>query len=81
MINSTLSIGVEGVQRGINDARRHAQEIASAGASGEAGFVDITRPLFELQNDLRQVQASAEVISVVDEIVTTTLDAIRSNDK
>lgn len=81
MIKSVLSIGVEGVQRGVNNARTHAQEIATAGTSADAGFVDFARPLFELQNDLRQVQASAEVISVADEIITATLDAIRGRDE
>lgn len=75
MIKPILASGVEGIQKGLNGARQHAQEIASAGASSESGFTDFVRPLVELQNDLHQVQASAQVIRTVDKILTATLEA------
>ena len=82
MIKPILATGVEGIQKGLNGARQHAQEIASAGASSDAGFADFVQPLVALQGDLHQVQASAQVIRTVDEILTATLDATRQrNDR
>ena len=74
-INSILSTGVQGIQRGLSSAREHAQEVASFGTTNqEASVSGLTEPLIGLRQDLSQVQASAKVVSTVDELLNSLLD-------
>jgi len=71
-INSILAAGVEGVQRGVNSAREHAQEIASFGTTKQsASLSGLAEPLIALRQDLSQVQASAAVVSTVDDLLNS----------
>lgn len=71
-INSILATGVQGIQRGLSSAREHAQEVASFGTTNQAGsFSGLAEPLIGLRQDLAQVQASAKVVSTVDEMLNS----------
>lgn len=75
MVNSILATGVQGVQRGLNDARENAQTIAS-NVTGSP--IDLAEPLLSLKLNLVQVQASGKVVEVVDEILSS-ITEIRDN--
>ncbi len=71
-INSVLATGVQGIQRGLESARENAQKIASFGTTSEnTSLSGLAEPLVALRQDLAQVQASAEVVSTVDELLSS----------
>jgi len=73
-IDSILSAGVQGVQRGLNSAREHAQEVANYGTTEQSPSVSgLAEPLIGLRQDLAQVQASAAVVSTVDDLLNSLL--------
>jgi len=73
-VNSILSTGVQGIQRGLNSAREHAQEVASFGTTNQnPSITGLAEPLIGLRQDLSQVQASAKVVSTVDDLLTSLL--------
>jgi len=76
MVNSILSAGVQGVQRGISAAQENAQTIAS----GSSSPAELAEPLLSLKLNLVQVQASGKVVEVVDEILSTITD-IRNDER
>ncbi len=81
---SLLQTGVAGVQAGLQRAERAAADIArvSIESSGDniAGsnddIIDIAESAVSLIEAKNQVQASAKVISVADEMLGTLLDTI-----
>ncbi|MCK4743259.1 MAG: hypothetical protein KAT25_05525 [Sulfuriflexus sp.] len=74
-INSVLSTGVQGIQRGLSGAREHAQQVASFGTTNQdASVSSLAEPLIGLRQDLAQVQASAKVVSTVDELLNSLLE-------
>ena len=74
-VNSILATGVQGIQRGLSSAREHAQEVASFGTTNqEASVSGLAEPLIGLRQDLSQVQASAKVVSTVDELLNSLLE-------
>jgi len=74
-INPILNSGVQGVQAGLASARDNAERVARFGTTESgAELGGLAEPLIGLKQDLLQVQASAEVISTVDEILTSLFD-------
>lgn len=66
---------VMGIQQGLNGLRRNAAEIASADQLSQAGSeTDLVGSLVGLQQAETQVQASAKVVSAVDEVLGTLID-------
>lgn len=66
---------VMGIQQGLNGLRRNAVEIASADQLSQAGSeTDLVGSLVGLQQAETQVQASAKVVSAVDEVLGTLID-------
>ena len=79
-INSILATGVQGIQRGLSSAREHAQEVASFGTTNQDPSASgLAEPLIGLRQDLAQVQASAEVVSTVDELLNSLLRDLNEN--
>jgi hypothetical protein len=72
-IGGAFNQAMLGVQRGLQGAQENAAKIASAGQMGgsPAGLVE---PLVGLKLNELQVQASAEVIKAVDEMLGSLLD-------
>ena len=71
-IESTLQNGVTGIQRGLDDARQAAHEIATAVDSENP--TEVVQPLVDLKEAELQVKTNAEVIRTEDEMVGTLLD-------
>ena len=75
---SVLSVqneALQGIQRGIDGMRRNASEIASADQLNKAGQeTDMVGALVGLEENKTQVQASAKVVSAVDEMIGTLID-------
>jgi len=73
-IDGALSNAITGIQRGLSSADKHAARIASAdqlNADSPSGLVE---PLVGLQQDKLQVQASAQVLKAVDEMIGSLFD-------
>ena len=72
---SVQSEAVQGIQRGLDGLRKNASEIASADQLNKAGQgSSLEGSLLDLQQNKVQVQASAKVISAVDEVMGTIID-------
>lgn len=72
-INSVLSVGVQGVQKGFAQADRAALDIARL-STGSGDTVDLPKSLVDLKASEIQVKASAEVIKTADETIGTLID-------
>ena len=72
---SVQSSAVLGIQRGLDGMRQNAAEIASADQLNQAGQeTDLVGSLVEMEQNKVQVQASAKVVSALDEVVGTIID-------
>lgn len=72
---SVQSEAVLGVQRGLDGMRKSASEIASADQLNNAGQnTDLVSSLVDLQQSKVQAEASAKVISAVDEVLGSLID-------
>ncbi len=72
---SVQNEAIQGIQRGLDGLRRNAQEIASADQLNNAGQeTDLEGALLGLQESKTQVQASAKVVSAVDEMIGSIID-------
>lgn len=72
---SVQNEALQGIQRGLDGMRRNASEIASADQLNKAGQeTDMVGALVGLEENKNQVQASAKVVSAVDEVVGTLID-------
>lgn len=72
---SVQNEAVQGIQRGLDGMRRSASQIASADQLNRAGQeTDLAGSLVEMQQNKVQVQASAEVVSAMDEVLGTLID-------
>ncbi len=79
-INSILATGVQGIQRGLASARENAQKVASFGTTNDNPVLSgLAEPLVAMRQDLAQVQASAEVVSTVDDLLSTLLKDLNEN--
>ena len=71
-INSALTYGVAGIQKGMDGLARNAAEIASEKAmTGEQSVIE---PLIYSKLNRLQVEASVKVVSTVDEMLGFLLD-------
>ena len=71
MVDAVFQSGLEGLQTGLNRLSTNAQAIASSSGGNSA---DLAANLVDLKVAQRQVEASAAVIKVADEIVGSLLD-------
>lgn len=76
---SIQSSAVLGIQRGLDGMRKDAAEIASADQLNNAGAdtateSDVTSALVNLKQNQVQVQASAKVVSALDEVIGSIID-------
>lgn len=72
---SVQNEAVQGIQRGLEGMRRNASQIASADQLNRAGQeTDLAGAMVEMQQNKVQVQASAEVVSAMDEVLGTLID-------
>ena len=72
---SVQSSAVLGIQRGLDDMRKNAADIASTDQLSNAGQeTDIVSSLVDMKQNQVQVQASAKVVSAIDEVLGTIID-------
>ena len=73
-IDGALNQAMLGVQRGLAGAQENAAKIASAGNAGGANPADLIEPMVGLKANELQVQASAQVIKTMDELLGSLFD-------
>jgi len=74
---SVQSSAVLGIQRGLDGMRKDAADIASADQLNNAGQeTSLVESLVSLKQNQIQVQASAKVVSALDEVIGTVIDTI-----
>ncbi len=72
---SVQNSALQGIQRGLDGMRQNAAEIASADQLNQAGQeTDLVGALVGMTENKVQVQASAKVVSALDEVVGTLID-------
>ena len=72
---SVQNSALQGIQRGLEGMRQNAADIASADQLNRAGQdTDLETSLVELNENKFQVQASAKVVSALDEVIGTLID-------
>ena len=78
MSSDVIRIGLEGMNRGFASAAKNAQRVVDAFASQnrEGESLDTVEPLIDLQQDKRQVQASAKIVKIGDELLETVLNIL-----
>ncbi|MBK1720218.1 hypothetical protein [Thiocystis violacea] len=74
MISGVSQVGLTGIQRGIEGLRGNANEIASARQMDGSAARDVSKPLVEQTENLRQVEASAKVLKSSDETIGRLID-------
>lgn len=74
---SVQSSAALGIQRGLDDMRKNAADIASSDQLNNAGQeTDLVSSLVDLKQNQVQVQASAKVVSALDEVIGTVIDTV-----
>lgn len=74
-IEPALHSGISGIEKGLNDARQAAHEIATIGTTTEnENPTEVVHPLLDLKQAELQVAASANVIKTQDEMIGSLLD-------
>lgn len=68
--------GLTGIQRGMEGLRQNASEIASANRMDGSAVRDISKPLVEQSENLRQVEASAKVLEASGEALDHLIDVM-----
>lgn len=75
-IDSVATLGLFGVQKGMQGAREQAAEIANAGQLSSSDPTSVAEPLVALKQAEMQVAVSAEVIKAADEMIGTLIDEL-----
>lgn len=73
-IDSVLSSAMTGIQRGMNSARTHAAEIASAGQFESDSPTNLAESMVGLRMDEIQVKASTQVLKAYDSMIGSLFD-------
>jgi hypothetical protein len=71
---ASLNNAAIAIERGFNDSRRAAHEIATANNVGDDRPHDITGPLVALGQAKHQVEAAAKVVQAVDDMLGALLE-------
>lgn len=72
---SIQSSALQGIQKGLDGVRQNAADIASQEQLSNAGKeTDLAGAIVGLKENTIQVQASAKVVSALDEVVGTLID-------
>ena len=71
---SLLDTALTGIQNGMNELQKNASEIASKSTMEGENTQPLIESLVELKANVQQVEASAKVLQVSDEMIGTLLD-------
>lgn len=69
-----LNAGMQGIQTGMDQLRRDANEIARAGTDTADDPAKVADALVNLKQDQQQVQASAKVVNTVQDLLGQLID-------
>lgn len=75
-VDSVASLGLLGVQKGLQGARAAASDIASAEQANASSPTDVAASLIALKLSEQQVAVSAKVISSANEMIGSLLDVL-----
>ncbi len=75
-IDSLASLGLLGIQKGMQGARAAATEIASAEQAGAASPTDVAAAMIALKQSELQVAASAKTISSANQMIGSLIDTL-----
>lgn len=73
-ISGVTQYGMLGIERGMAAMERNAADIASADRFNGAPSTEVSQPLVEQRENLRQVEASAKVVQTGDAMVGSLID-------
>lgn len=73
-IDTSLNLGVQGIQKGMDSLRRDADDIAGTERLNGESPRDVAEPLVNLKQDQLQVQSAAKVVKAADEMIGTLID-------
>ncbi len=68
-VNSALSSGLQGIQRGLDSMQQNAGQIAKASRTDQTG--SLAKPLVNLVADRAQIEASVKVVQAADAMSKT----------
>ncbi|MFC1747573.1 hypothetical protein ACFL2V_02070 [Pseudomonadota bacterium] len=74
---SAMTLGIQGIQKGMKDLRQNAHEIANANQNNKIATrntTDVTEPLIEMKLNKLQIETSAKVIQTSSDMIGTLLD-------
>jgi flagellar hook protein FlgE len=66
--------GLAGVQTGLENLKRDANDIAQSVSKGGENTSDLAKSMVDLNLDQRQVEASVKVVQAVDEVLGSLID-------
>ncbi|MGD8938124.1 MAG: hypothetical protein PVJ72_02025 [Gammaproteobacteria bacterium] len=70
----SISSGLTGIYKGMDNLKHDAQEIASASAKGGENTTDLAKSLVDLNVNRNQIEASVKVVQAVNETLGTLLN-------
>ncbi len=74
-INSVTTSAIQGIQRGLQNIRRNASDIASAqNLRGTTPTKDLTRSLVEMHENKLYTIANTKTLKTADQVIGTLLD-------
>ncbi|MBL1432032.1 MAG: hypothetical protein COB94_001080 [Gammaproteobacteria bacterium] len=73
-IESAFNSGLQGIQRGLGQTQKIANDIADLAISKDSIVGDVTRAVVDLRQAEQQVQASAQVVNAEDELRGSLID-------
>ncbi|NOX27421.1 MAG: hypothetical protein GXP21_04415 [Gammaproteobacteria bacterium] len=73
-IDSAFNNGLLGIQRGLGQTQKSANEISGAVANKDSTVGDVTRAVVDLRQAEQQVQASSEVVNTTNELIGSLID-------
>ncbi len=73
-IDGAFNNGLLGIQRGLAQTQKSANDIADASVRKDTTVGDVAKAVVDLRQGERQVQASAEVVRTTGELVGSLID-------
>ena len=73
-IDSAFNSGLQGIQRGLSQTQKSANDIVDATVNKDSTVGDVTRAVVDLRQAEQQVQASAEVVKTADQLLGSIID-------
>ncbi len=73
-IDGAFNNGLLGIQRGLAQTQKSANEIAGAGVSKDTTVGDVAKAVVDLRQSERQVEASAQVVKTADNLIGSLID-------